>query len=359
MAKVRVEFQNIALAFGKTQVLRDIDLAIEPGEFFALLGPSGSGKSTLLRVLAGFAQPQAGRVLVDGKDISAVPPWQRDIGMVFQNYALWPHMTVHDNVAFGLEERRLPKNVIEQKVAAVLELVGLKEFGSRRPSQLSGGQQQRVALARTIAIEPKVLLLDEPLSNLDAKLRVHMRMELLALQRKLGVTTIFVTHDQEEALSISDRVAVLDAGVIQQVGTPVELFDHPVNRFIANFVGTANMFAGTLRPGADGMVFESPALGTLLLRGTPAAMAGAVEIAFRPHVVTLVDAGAPIDSGLIWLKGTVAAREFLGEFIRYGVKVGTTEIIADQAHYTEAHTFAPGEAVDLGIQPEQIRVLPA
>jgi len=359
MAKVKVEFQNIALAFGKTQVLRDIDLAVEPGEFFALLGPSGSGKSTLLRVLAGFARPQAGRVLVDGKDISAVPPWQRDIGMVFQNYALWPHMTVAQNVAFGLEERRLPKTVIAQKVAAVLELVGLAELGARRPSQLSGGQQQRVALARTIAIEPKVLLLDEPLSNLDAKLRVHMRMELLALQRKLGVTTIFVTHDQEEALSISDRVAVLEAGVIQQVGTPVELFDHPLNRFIANFVGTANMFAGTLRPGADGMVFESAALGTLSLPGAPAALAGAVEIAFRPHVVTLVEAGAAPDVGLIWLKGTVAAREFLGEFIRYVVTVGTNDIVADQAHYTDARKFEPGDAVDLGIQPEQIRVLRA
>jgi iron(III) transport system ATP-binding protein len=359
MAKVSVEFQNIALAFGKTQVLRDIDLAVEPGEFFALLGPSGSGKSTLLRILAGFARPQAGRVRVDGRDISAVPPWQRNIGMVFQNYALWPHMSVHDNVAFGLEERHLPKNVIERKVAAVLELVGLAELGSRRPSQLSGGQQQRVALARTIAIEPKVLLLDEPLSNLDAKLRVHMRMELLALQRKLGVTTIFVTHDQEEALSISDRVAVLEAGVIQQVGTPVELFDHPANRFIANFVGTANIFAGTLGPGVDGMVFESAALGALLLRGAPAALTGAVEIAFRPHVVTLAEAGAALDGGLIWLEGTVAAREFLGEFIRYVVTVGTTEIIADQAHYTDARKFAPGEAVNLGIQPEQIRVLPA
>ncbi len=359
MAKVKVEFQNIALAFGKTQVLRDIDLAVEPGEFFALLGPSGSGKSTLLRVLAGFARPQAGRVLVDGKDISAVPPWQRDIGMVFQNYALWPHMTVAQNVAFGLEERRLPKTVIAQKVAAVLELVGLAELGARRPGQLSGGQQQRVALARTIAIEPKVLLLDEPLSNLDAKLRVHMRMELLALQRKLGVTTIFVTHDQEEALSISDRVAVLEAGVIQQVGTPVELFDHPANRFIANFVGTANMFAGTLKPGADGMVFESAALGTLLLRHAPAALAGAVELVFRPHVITLAEAGAALDGSLIWLKGTVAAREFLGEFIRYVVTVGANEIIADQAHYTDARKFEPGDAVDLGIQPEQIRVLRA
>ncbi len=359
MAKVSVEFQGIALAFGRTQVLRDIDLVIEPGEFFALLGPSGSGKSTLLRVLAGFAQPQAGRVLVDGADVGGVPPWQRDIGMVFQNYALWPHMTVHDNVAFGLEERRLPKHVIERKVAAVLELVGLAELGSRRPSQLSGGQQQRVALARTIAIEPKVLLLDEPLSNLDAKLRVHMRAELLALQRKLGVTTLFVTHDQEEALSISDRVAVLEAGVIQQVGTPVELFDHPANRFIANFVGTANMFAGTLRPGADGMVFESAVLGRVLLRGVPAAPAGAAEIVFRPHVVTIVEPGSAPGGGLIWLKGTVAAREFLGEFIRYVVTVGSAEIVADQAHYTDARKFAPGAAVDLGIQPEQIRVLPA
>jgi len=356
MAKVKVEFQDIALAFGKTEVLRNISLAIEPGEFFALLGPSGSGKSTLLRVIAGFAQAKSGRVLVDGKDISAVPPWKRDIGMVFQNYALWPHMTVHDNVAFGLEERKLPRNEVKRKVAAALDLVGLAELAARRPSQLSGGQQQRVALARTIAIEPKVLLLDEPLSNLDAKLRVHMRVELLALQRKLGVTTIFVTHDQEEALSISDRVAVLDAGVIQQVGTPVELFDHPANRFIANFVGTINLFAGTLKAGADAMVFESELLGTIALPGVPASP-GAVEIAFRPHVVTLCAAGAPADGGLIWLGGSVAEREFLGEFIRYTIRAGKANIVADQAHYTGARSFAPGDSVKLGIQPQQIRVL--
>ncbi len=357
MAKVKVEFQDIALAFGKTEVLRNIDLAIEPGEFFALLGPSGSGKSTLLRVIAGFARPQSGRVLVDGEDISAVPPWKRDIGMVFQNYALWPHMTVHDNVAFGLEERRLPRDEVKRKVAAALDLVGLTELAARRPSQLSGGQQQRVALARTIAIEPKVLLLDEPLSNLDAKLRVHMRVELLALQRKLGVTTIFVTHDQEEALSISDRVAVLEAGVIQQIGTPIELFDRPANRFIANFVGTINLFAGTLSAGAGAMLFESEALGTITLPGIPAVSPGEVEIAFRPHVVALSDPGAPVERGLIRLGGRVAAREFLGEFIRYTVESGDAEIIADQAHYTGARSFAPGEAVQLAIQPQQMRVL--
>ena len=357
MAKVKVEFQDIALAFGKTEVLRNISLAIEPGEFFALLGPSGSGKSTLLRVIAGFAQPQSGSVLIDGRDISAVPPWKRDIGMVFQNYALWPHMTVHANVAFGLEERKLPRDAIRRKVAAALDLVGLTELAARRPSQLSGGQQQRVALARTIAIEPKVLLLEEPLSNLDANLRVHMRAELLALQRKLGVTTIFVTHDQEEALSISDRVAVLDAGVIQQVGTPVELFDLPANRFIANFVGTINLFAGTLTAGAGAMVFDSGALGRIALPAMPAAAPGDVEIAFRPHVITLAEAGAPADPGLIWLEGRVTEREFLGEFIRYNIRAGRADIVADQAHYTGATSFAPGDAVKLGIQPQQIRVL--
>ena len=357
MAKVKVEFQDIALAFGKTEVLRDISLAIEPGEFFALLGPSGSGKSTLLRVIAGFAQAKTGRVLVDGKDITGVPPWRRDIGMVFQNYALWPHMTVQDNVAFGLEERKLPRSEVKRKVAAALDLVGLSELAARRPSQLSGGQQQRVALARTIAIEPKVLLLDEPLSNLDAKLRVHMRVELLALQRKLGVTTIFVTHDQEEALSISDRVAVLDAGVIQQVGTPMELFDHPANRFIANFVGTINLYAGRLATGAGATVFVSDALGTIPLAGLPLPAPGEVEIAFRPHVVALCDPGMPVDAGLIRLEGRVAAREFLGEFIRYTVRSGTGEIVADQAHYTGARSYAPGEAVQLAIQPQQVRVL--
>ena len=358
MAKVKVEFKDIALAFGRTAVLRDISLVIEPGEFFALLGPSGSGKSTLLRVIAGFAQAQSGQVLLDGKDISAVPPWKRDIGMVFQNYALWPHMSVHDNIAFGLEERRLPRDEVKRKVAAALELVGLTELAARRPSQLSGGQQQRVALARTIAIEPKVLLLDEPLSNLDAKLRVHMRAELLALQRKLGVTTIFVTHDQEEALSISDRVAVLDGGVIQQVGTPVELFDRPANRFIASFVGTINLYAGTLKAGAGAhaMVFESTALGAINVPGTPAPP-GAAEIAFRPHVVALSEPGAQVESGLIRLEGRVAAREFLGEFIRYTVRSGETDVVSDQAHYTGAKSFAPGDDVQLAIQPQQIRVL--
>jgi iron(III) transport system ATP-binding protein len=356
MAKVRVEFHDIALAFGRTQVLRDIDLVIEPGEFFALLGPSGSGKSTLLRVIAGFAFPQSGRVLVDGQDISQVPPWERNIGMVFQNYALWPHMTVWQNVAFGLEERRLPRAEIERRTAEALDLVGLRDLAARRPSQISGGQQQRIALARTIAIEPKVLLLDEPLSNLDAKLRVHMRTELLALQRKLGVTTIFVTHDQEEALSIADRVAVLDQGVIQQVGTPMELYDSPASRFIANFVGTINLLQGMLQQADGGMVFRSDILGAIRFAAA-AAPPGPAEIAIRPHAIHLAARDAAGDAGFVWVEGRVAQREFLGEFVRYTVRIGQTELIADQPHHTADPGFAPGATVRVGINPAQVRLL--
>ncbi len=354
--QARVEIDGVSLAYGATPVLREVSVAIEPGEFFALLGPSGSGKSTLLRILAGFLQPQAGAIRVAGEDVTRVPPWERDIGMVFQNYALWPHMTVRQNVAFGLEERRLPRAEVERRVAAALELVGLGEFGARRPGQLSGGQQQRVALARTVAIEPKVLLLDEPLSNLDAKLRIHMRAELLALQRKLGITTIFVTHDQEEALSVADRVAVLDQGVIQQVGTPVELYDTPANRFIATFVGTINLLRGSLETADGNTVFRSEALGTLALAGG-AASAGPAEIAIRPHAIQLAVPGKAPDGGRSWLDGTVAEREFLGEFVRYSVKVGTAELIVDQPHYIGEPGFPPGAKVKVGINSAQVKVL--
>ncbi|MGE5522968.1 MAG: ABC transporter ATP-binding protein [Rhodospirillaceae bacterium] len=356
MSKVAVQFENIALSYGATAVLRDIDFAIAPGEFFALLGPSGSGKSTLLRVLAGFAHPDAGRVLVDGRDISSVPPWDRDIGMVFQNYALWPHMTVAQNVAFGLEERRLPRAEIDRKVADALRLVGLEQLGARRPSQLSGGQQQRVALARTIAIEPKVLLLDEPLSNLDAKLRVHMRSELLSLQRKLGITTVFVTHDQEEALSIADRVAVLDQGVIQQIGTPMELYDYPVNRFIAQFVGTINLFEGEIERADGNAAFVASGLGRVTI-GQDAPASGRAQLAIRPHAIRLSGNGAQRDPARVWLEGTVAHREFLGEFVRYVVRIGEADLTADEPHYMGGKIYEPGEAVGVGIERAQFKLL--
>ena len=356
--KVKVEIDRVSMSYGATHVLRDVTVDIAPGEFFALLGPSGSGKSTLLRIIAGFNQPGSGALRVDGRDILRIPPWSRDIGMVFQNYALWPHMTVAQNVAFGLEERRLRRAEIERRTIAALALVGLEDYGQRRPSQLSGGQQQRVAVARTIAIEPKVLLLDEPLSNLDAQLRVHMRGELLALQRKLGITTIFVTHDQEEALSIADRVAVLDRGIIQQIGTPMDLFDRPANRFIASFVGTINLLRGQTRPAAQGVVFESPLVGDIHLPAATGA-GGAAEIAFRPHTLTLAAPGSSeARPDRIWVKGTVAEREFLGEFIRYRIDVQGTPIVADQTHFSGNVEFAPGHPVDVGIEPAQVRLLP-
>jgi iron(III) transport system ATP-binding protein len=351
--KVRVDIENVSLAYGTTQVLRDVSLRIEPGEFFALLGPSGSGKSTLLRMLAGFNQPQSGSIKVDGNDVTGVSPWQRDIGMVFQNYALWPHMTVAQNVAFGLEERRLPRAEITRRTAAALDLVGLADYGARRPNQLSGGQQQRVAVARTIAIEPKVLLLDEPLSNLDAKLRVHMRTELLALQRKLGITTIFVTHDQEEALSIADRVAVLDAGVIQQTGTPTELYDHPCNRFIANFIGTINLLAG--RVDAEG--FTAPVLNGQHI-AVRSALQGPAELALRPHALAIRAADMPADHSRTWLDGTVEGREFLGEFMRYRIKAAGEILTVDVPHFG-GHGHDTGSAIKLGIDAQSVTVLPA
>ena len=357
MKPVAVAIENVALHFGATQVLRDINLKVEPGEFFALLGPSGSGKSTLLRLIAGFNRNQAGRVLIDGRDVSAVPPWQRNVGMVFQNYALWPHMTVAQNIAFGLEERRLPTADIKRRVAAVVELVELNGLEQRHPGQLSGGQQQRVAIARTLAIEPQLLLLDEPLSNLDAKLRLQTRQELKKLQRRLNITTLFVTHDQEEALTTCDRIAVLDQGVIQQVGTPLALFDHPQNRFVSQFIGSTNLFAGQFLAGDTGPSFASPALGLLALPSVLVAPSEPSEMAFRPHAVRLCSAEQPALAGHLQLSGVVHHQEFLGAFLRYEVRVGSALVLADQAHVRGQPSLPPGTAVSLLIPATEIRFM--
>jgi len=354
-----LEARHISLSYGSTEVLRDINLKIEPGEFFALLGPSGSGKSTLLRLIAGFNQHQRGELLVDGKDITGTPPHQRNVGMVFQNYALWPHMTVWDNVAFGLVERRESRDAIQRKVGAALELVGLQDYGQRRPAQLSGGQQQRVALARTIVIEPKLLLLDEPLSNLDKQLRVQMREELKNLQRKLGLTTIFVTHDQEEAMTTADRMAVLDKGILQQVGSAAGLYDFPCNRFVAGFVGTANLIDGEVVPSmGDALAFRASGLGELRFpRGENTPTKGAAAMVFRPHQVHICVGDEQVDASRVWVNGLVESAEFLGEFSRYRVRVGEVAMVADQAHYAGLSMFAPGAQVRLGIDPTQVRFL--
>ena len=246
MSKHGISLKNIELSFGSVKVIKNVSIEIKHGEFFTFLGPSGCGKSTLLRLIAGFEHCQKGQILIEGKDITNLPPWKRKVGMVFQSYALWPHMTIRQNIEFGLKEQKMPQKEVNYKVDKVLELVSLTEFASRYPNQLSGGQQQRVALARTVVTEPKVLLLDEPLSNLDASLRVEMRQELLSLQRELNLTTIFVTHDQEEANTTSDRIALLKAGIVQQIDTPNNLYDTPKNLFVANFIGSANILKGNV-----------------------------------------------------------------------------------------------------------------
>jgi iron(III) transport system ATP-binding protein len=363
MKKVSVECRNIRLAYGRTEVLKDVSIDVEPGEFFALLGPSGSGKSTLLRLIAGFNRQQHGHVLIDGVDVGGRPPWLRDVGMVFQSYALWPHLTVWDNVAFGLVERRVDKATLRARVGAALELVGLAAHGERRPGQLSGGQQQRVALARTIVIEPQVLLLDEPLSNLDKTLRVQMRRELLALQRRLGLTTIFVTHDQEEAMSTADRMAVLDQGVVQQVGTPMALYDEPANAFVAGFVGTTNVLparvltrrGGSVRLAVDGVAeLDVPWHG-----GAAAADAARMLAIFRPHSFRVEAPGGGRGDGCVWMSGTIEESEFLGEFTRYRVRVGPHDLAVDQSHTTGMTKFRVGAAVSLGLDPSQVRLFAA
>ena len=324
---VGVTVENVDLSYGATRVLKNVSLTIAPGEFFAFLGPSGCGKTTLLRLIAGFNTAQSGRILIGGRDVTALPPWSRDVGMVFQSYALWPHMSVARNVAFGLEERRLPKEEIAARVDEALDLVGLKHLKDRKPSQLSGGQQQRVALARTVAVRPKVLLLDEPLSNLDAKMRVDVRRELRELQQALKLTTIFVTHDQEEANTISDRIAVMSDGVVQQVGAPMALYDHPANLFVATFLGTANILEQT---GAKTMV--------------------------RPHHLGIMHAAERAENAIA---GTVTAREFLGSMLRYVVATERGPLTIDRAYLPGGNDPDVGDSVSVLINPAHLVPLQA
>jgi len=342
-----VSIEHVSFGYGATRVLDDVSLEVAPGEFFAFLGPSGSGKTTLLRLVAGFGTPDQGRILIGGRDVTRLPPWSRNVGMVFQSYALWPHMTVAKNVAFGLERRRLPRAEVTRKVGEALSLVGLAGLADRRPAQLSGGQQQRVALARTLVIEPEVLLLDEPLSNLDAKLRHEMRAEIRALQRKLGLTAIYVTHDQEEANAIADRMAVLDGGKIQQVGAPLDLYDNPANRFVATFLGTANLVEGRIeqdRRFIAGSNFVLPGVG-----GDP----GPACLSVRPQTITL----SAKHGGNGAINATVAEREFLGGIVRYRVQADDQTLTVDVPHRRGGEVYEIGAPVGLAIDARQASVL--
>ena len=356
---VDIVIENLSLSYDSSNVLEDINLTIKAGELFTFLGPSGSGKSTLLRTIAGFGPQPRGKISIGGIEVTQMAPWNRNVGMVFQSYALWPHMSVRKKIAFGLEERKVPAEEIKRRVAAVLDLVDLSDFGDRRPSQLSGGQQQRVALARTIVVEPRVLLLDEPLSNLDASLRNQMRRDILELQRKLSLTTIFVTHDQEEANTISDRIAVLNEGIIQQVGRPIDLYDKPTNRFVASFLGAANLLEGRIKSDGGATIFESSGnLAIPIVIGDNQEVFGET-VMFRPQDIAIASSGDSFsDADATVFEGAVSHREFLGNRVRYSVDVKNHVVVVDDNYSAGRQIFEVGQQVVLNLNLRQVRMLP-
>ncbi|HEX8860681.1 MAG TPA: ABC transporter ATP-binding protein [Actinomycetes bacterium] len=300
--------------------VEDVELAVGAGEFFSLLGPSGCGKTTTLRMLAGFEEPTSGRILLYGKDMVGVPPYRRDVNMVFQHYALFPHMSVYDNIAFGLRHKKVAKDEIQRRVADALRLVELEGREQRRPRQLSGGQQQRVALARALVNRPRALLLDEPLGALDLKLRRAMQLELKRIQREVGITFVYVTHDQEEALTMSDRLAVMNAGRIEQLGTPRDLYERPATRFVANFLGTSNILGGRLEPAGGSWRLAGLGAGErVLVHGDGLRSGQEVEIVVRPEKMALHAASEPPPDGQCALRCTVAEVVYLGTSTNYSV----------------------------------------
>ena len=339
MTGVAVHLKSLRRTFGTVAALDDLDLAIEPGEFVALLGPSGCGKTTALRVLAGLEDADSGQVLVGGRDVTALPANRRDMGMVFQAYSLFPHLTALENVSFGLRLRR--RSVPAARAREMLELVGIGAFADRYPQQMSGGQQQRVALARALAIEPSVLLLDEPLSALDAKVRVQLRDEIRRIQTSVGTTTLFVTHDQEEALAVADRVGVMRSGRLEQLAPPAEIYLSPATAFVADFVGVSNRLPGT----AAGDTVE--VLGARLPLLAPGA-SGAVTALVRPEAVT-VDAD-PAASG------RVVTTSFLGPISKVTVAVGDDLVVAQVAS-DRLPALTPGTAVRVTLQPIPVAIV--
>jgi iron(III) transport system ATP-binding protein len=319
---ISIRIQQLTKRFGTVTALQHLDLTIEPGELFFLLGPSGCGKTTLLRSLAGFYIPEEGRILFGEEDVTRLAPHKRNTGMMFQSYALWPHMSVAENVAFGLEERKVPKPEIKRRVHEALESVRMEHYAERRPNQLSGGQQQRVALARALVIRPRCLLLDEPLSNLDAKLRLEMRTEIRRVCKEFKLTTVYVTHDQKEALSVSDRMAILDHGRILQVGSPQEVYRRPVTKLVADFIGETDFIPGTLAGQEGGRVYVDTSMGrfegVLGDAGSRPASGARVTLSVRPECWVL-SREAPPRNGV---RGRIGEAIYLGELAQYGLIAG-------------------------------------
>jgi spermidine/putrescine transport system ATP-binding protein len=354
------ELNGVSKSFGSVQAVTDVNLRIAPGEFLSFLGPSGCGKTTALRMLAGFETPTSGKVLIDGQDVSSLEPYKRPVNMVFQSYALFPHLTVGRNIGYGLKQRRprIEQKKIDEKVAQALATVRLSGFENRRIWEMSGGQQQRVALARAIINEPKLLLLDEPLAALDRKLRKEMQIELQDLQRDIGITFILVTHDQEEALSLSDRICVMRAGRIVQTGTPQELYDQPNSRYVADFVGTSNFFDGTVKniSGATGAIALAGG------RSYTSALSGAMSVgddaclSVRPEQIRLHLAETPER-----LKGTVLNRIFLGEHTEYLIReerLGSMTVLAPRQSDEGLSNLGTGDTVYMDWSADAALILP-
>jgi len=349
-----LEIARLEKSFGPVRVVKDFTLTIDRGEFVSLLGPSGCGKTTVLRIIAGFEVPTGGAIRVEAQDVTRLRPSQRNVGMVFQSYALFPNLTVAQNVGFGLRVKGVPRREIDSRVTEMLALIGLPELGGRYPYQLSGGQQQRVALARALAPRPRMLLLDEPLSALDAKVRVSLRNEIRAIQRELGITTIFVTHDQEEALSMSDRVVVMNGGIAEQVGTPFAVYNRPATRFVANFVGSLNTFEARV---------EDPAAGRVAVAGAAVQLAGPLEaargaslgLALRPEAVRL---GRQPGHEVV-LPGRIEEVAFHGAVIRLRVAAGGAQVALDTFNRPDTPPPPVGATTEISFSARDVIVLGA
>ncbi len=343
-----LEVRDLVVRFGDYAALGGVSFEVGAGERLCLLGPSGCGKTTSLRVVAGFIHPDGGAVRIAGRDMLGVPPEARNIGILFQSYALFPHLTVHENVAFGLRMRNLPEAEVRRRVGEALELVRLPKAGPKRPSMLSGGEQQRIAFARAVVIKPSLLLLDEPFSNLDARLRQEMRGELLDLLQRLEIATVLVTHDQEEAMAIADRIVVMRAGVVEQVGGPSDIYERPRNLFVARFVGESNVFPGHAKPAAAGLQIDVPGLGRLdPPEGAGAGLAGAVQVLIRPEKIRVLPCAArPPARESYRAAATLERLQYLGHRTEYRLRVGPHSILAWRLSES-APQLRPGETVTL------------
>lgn len=351
----RVRLNSIVKRFGDFTALHELDLEIQEGEFLSLLGPSGCGKTTTLRLIAGFIQPTQGTILLGDEDVTRVAPQHREIGMVFQDYALFPHMTIAQNIGFGLQERRYPKAQIDERVKELLDLIHLSNVGDRYPAEVSGGQQQRIAVARAVAYPPRVLLMDEPLGALDLKLRETMQLELRRIQQELKITTVYVTHDQTEAMNMSDRIVVMNTGRIEQIGGAEDIYNDPRTRFVADFVGQINLLDGEIL-GSEGEFLMAQTLGAKIrvprINGTEQ---GKVSIAVRPEHLQLLDNDAT-DGDLNVIRGTLSGRTFAGNLTRLFVDVGDEKQIVVEARSQDAPRQM-GSSITVGWHPADSRVL--